>query len=115
MKCFEQKIAAAMEKVLVNGIAVRIRQTGKAGIAGDNGGQGHGFDIGARKSRNRQSAGDDHHIESIAGKRRGNTADAGEMPDAEKMLDIDEDTGGGHCVLRHSVSNRLVNCRILEL
>ena len=52
-------------------------------------------------------------VEPVFGKCGGDAAGAGEVADAEQMLDIEQDARAAHGVVCHSCSNKAVSWRML--
>lgn len=76
----------------------------------------------ARKARNRRSACHHRHVEAIGDQCMGHAAGAGDMADAEQMLDIEKHagsvrglgcSGSGHGVFSHSCSKRFLRSVML--
>ena len=114
----QQHVAAARLEGVVDRSAVQVGEAGEAGVARDHRRQRDMADAGAGKAGNRRAAGDHRHVEAVGAKRLRDPAGAGEVADAEQVLDVEEDAGepaGGapHQAARHSVSNRSFSWRML--
>ena len=102
----EQQVAAARFVGVVDRLARRVGQSGKSLVGRRDRRQRQGRDPRPGKARHRRAAGHHGHREPVFGERAGDAAGAGEVADAEQMLDIEEDARAAHGVVCHSCSNR---------
>ena len=92
----EQQVAAARLVGVVDRLARRVGQFGKSLIGRRDRRQRDGRDARPGKARDRRAAGHDGHRKPVFGERAGDPAGAGEVADAEQMLDVKEDARATH-------------------
>ena len=111
----QKRVAADVQEMLVDGVAVLIGQPRKSGRTRQNRRQRHRHHIRSRKAGHGQSAGDHRHRAAFVGNSGGNAACPRQVPDAQQVLDVEEDTRRFHADLCHSSSKSLVSVRMLAV
>ncbi|ENN85039.1 hypothetical protein RHSP_57688 [Rhizobium freirei PRF 81] len=101
-KRFEQKLAAARQKRLVDRVAGLVGKSGKAGAAGDHRRQRDGGHVAARKAIHGNATGDDRHLAAVLRHGAGDAAGPRQMADAEQMLNVEEYAQGVGTCDRHA-------------
>ncbi len=114
MKASRSSSRRRCKEFFIDRVAILIGKAGEPCIAGKQCRQHNGLDVRSRKTGNLRSAGDNRYFELVRRKRDGNAAGPGEMADPKKMLDVEEDARRAHAFC-HSLSNRRVSWRMLEL
>ena len=108
MKCFEQKIAAAVQEMLRRpDCQIRSARPEKPALPASTAGSATDLTSGPGKPGTCDPPVTTVTSKLSVGKRRGDAAGTGEMADAKKMLDVEEDARCAHAFC-HSLSKRRV-------